>query len=141
MNLSQHFTLAELTASDAAVRHGIPNDPPASIVEELKRTAQLLEQVRTQLNAPIIVTSGYRSSAVNKLIGGKPTSKHVQGLAADFKCPSFGTPMQICEALMQSDIQFDRVILEFGAWVHIQVGSERKVFTINCQGTFAGIHV
>lgn len=140
MNLSQHFTLEEFTASSMAARHGLDNAPPAPIIDELKRTAALMEQVRTLLNHPISISSGYRSSAVNKLVGSKPTSKHVQGLACDFTCRQFGTPSQICEALARSDIIYDRVILEFNEWVHIQVGTGRKSFTINKQGTFTGIH-
>jgi|SRR3972149_4433512 len=137
--LTQHFTLVEFTASALAARNNIDNTPPPQIVDELKRTAELMEQIRTLLNFPITITSGYRCSAVNKLLGSKATSKHVQGLACDFRCPQFGTPMQICEAIMASTIEFDRVILEFGSWVHIQVGTGRKSFTINSQGTFAGI--
>ena len=145
MNLTQHFQLGEFVASETAARHGIDNTPPQAVVEELKRTAGLLEQVRTVLNQSIHVTSGYRCSELNKLIGSKPTSKHVQGLAADFKCPAYGDPLRVCEAIKSSDIQFGKLILEFynpqgDGWVHIEVGTERKILTINRHGTYAGLH-
>lgn len=145
MNLSQHFTLGEFTASDTAQRHGIDNTPAPQVIEELKRTAALMEQVRTTLNCPIIITSGYRCSAVNKLIGSNPTSKHVQGLACDFKVPAYGDPLAVCKAIERSGITFGKLILEYytpdgGGWTHIQVGTERKVLTINQHGTFAGLH-
>lgn len=145
MKLSQHFTLGEFTASDTAQRHGIDNTPSPQIIEELKRTAALMEQVRTVINCPIIPTSVYRCSAVNRLVGSKPTSKHVQGLACDFKAPAYGDPLAICQAIERSGIVFGKLILEYytpdgNGWVHIQVGTERKVLTTNQHGNFAGLH-
>jgi hypothetical protein len=143
--LSPHFTLAEFTASDTAQRHGIDNNPPLNVVDELKRTAALMEHVRTLLNIPITITSGYRCSALNKLVGSKPASLHVQGLACDFKVPMYGDPLKVCQAIERSGIVFGKLILEFytpdgGGWTHIQVGTERKILSINSHGTFAGLH-
>ena len=145
MNLSQHFTLAEFTASEIAERKGIGNTPPQQIIAELQRTAGLMEQVRSLLCVPITITSGYRCSALNKLVGSKPTSLHVQGLACDFKAPAFGTPIDICKKVADSDIVFGKLILEFytpdgRGWVHIQVGTDRKLLTINGQGVYSGLH-
>lgn len=144
-DLTQHFTLEELTASDTAARLCIDNTPPKAVLEELKRTAALMENVRKLLGVPINITSGYRCSSLNKCCGSKPSSKHVQGLACDFKAPSFGDPMTVCEEIEASDILFGKLILEFyspggGGWCHIEVGTERKVFTINQHGTFCGLH-
>lgn len=144
MNLSSHFTLEEFTTSDMASRHFIDNSPSQIALTELSRTAALMEQVRSLLCKPIQITSGYRCSALNKLVGSKPTSKHVQGLACDFKS-SFGDPLQVCRQILESDIIFGKLILEFydpttgGGWTHIEVGSERKVLTINNHGTYSGL--
>lgn len=143
--LSPHFTLIEFTASATASYHKIDNTPSRQTIEELKRTAMLMEQVRTILNYPITITSGYRCSALNKLIGSNPTSKHVQGLACDFKASGYGDPLKVCQAIERSNITFGKLILEYytpdgGGWVHIQVGTERKILTINNYGTFAGLH-
>ena len=146
MNLTQHFTLDEFTRSEKAARFGIDNTPPAQVIEELKRSAMLMEDARRHLNNPIFITSGYRCSAVNKLVGSKPTSKHVQGLAVDFVCPAYGNPLRVCESIRDSDLHFGKLILEFfnpatgDGWVHIEVGTERKILTINSFGTFAGLH-
>jgi zinc D-Ala-D-Ala carboxypeptidase len=146
MNLSTHFTLSELTNSDWAERNNVDNTPPQDVIVNLKLIAEKLEEVRTLLDHPIIISSGYRNSKVNKAIGGKPTSKHIQGLAADIKSP-YGTPEQVCRAIAESGITFGKCILEFynpvtgGGWVHIQIGTERKILTINQHGTFSGIHV
>ena len=142
--LSQHFTLAEFTASDIAQRRGIDNTPSPQVVEELKRTASLMEQVRTLLNSPITITSGYRCSALNKYVGSQPTSKHVQGLACDFKAVAYGDPLAICKAIERSGMVFGKLILEYytpdgGGWTHIQIGTERKILTINPSGTFTGL--
>lgn len=144
MNLSEHFTLEEFTESEIAARHGIDNTPSQIARAELSRTAALMEQVRTLLCKPIQITSGYRCSALNNLVGSKPSSQHVQGLACDFKS-SFGDPLQVCRQILESDIQFGKLILEFynpvtgGGWTHIEVGSERKVLTINGHGTYSGL--
>lgn len=70
MQLTPHFTLAELTASTTAQRLGLDNTPSAAIVQRLGDLAKILERVRQYLGKPIIVTSGYRSLAVNKAVGG-----------------------------------------------------------------------
>lgn len=117
--LSPHFSLAELTVSNAGARAGLRNVPVGTALDNLTRLAQLLESVRALLhNAPILVSSGYRSPAVNNLVGGAHNSAHTRGLAADFIAPRFGTPRAICEAIRASSVQFDQLIHE-GTWVHI----------------------
>lgn len=119
--LSPHFTLAELTVSQAAVRAGLRNVPVGTALDNLGRLALFLEQVRGLLfNAPILVSSGFRSPAVNNLVGGAHTSAHIQGLAADFIAPKYGRPKAICEAIRASSLQFDQLIYE-GTWVHVAI--------------------
>jgi len=125
MKLTQHFTLEELIASDIAARHGIDNIPSSPLVlTNLKTLAEGLENVRTLLGKPIIINSGYRSIMVNSLLGSKPSSQHTKGLAADFICPSFGTPKDIIKKIVSSDIKYDQVILEFDRWIHISFCEE-----------------
>lgn len=137
MNLSPHFTLAELTASETAARRGIDNDPPPEVIERLKHTALGLEAVRIRLGAPIIVSSGYRSPELNVAVGGSKNSDHTRGDAADFICPGFGAPSTIVSALKDSGIQFDQLIEEFGRWVHISFGPRMRdqVLRIDRNGT------
>jgi zinc D-Ala-D-Ala carboxypeptidase len=120
MNLSPHFTLAEMTVSQEAARRGLDNTPPPDIVEALRRTCLGLEAVRVRLGcAPIIVSSGYRSQAVNAAVGGSKTSQHMSGQAADIICPAFGGPTEVAAALRDSGIEYDQLIIEFSRWVHI----------------------
>ena len=118
MKLSPHFSLAELTASQTAARKGLGNTPDAVVKNNLTITAANLEKVRELLNHPIIISSGYRSPAVNRAVGGAATSAHTKGWAVDFICPGFGSPVQVVEKLKSSDLIFDQIIEE-GTWVHI----------------------
>lgn len=142
MNLSPHFTLAEMTVSETAERRGIDNDPPLKVVQALKRTAQGLEAIRVRLGGvPIIVSSGYRSLELNRAIGSKDTSQHGKGEAADFIAPRFGTPTEIVAALRDSGIEYDQLILEFAGagrgWVHCSFSANprHQALQIDRQGT------
>lgn len=119
MSLTIHFTLEELTHSQTADRRGIDNVPSDDIVENLTRLAHTLERVRVVLGSrPMTVSSGYRSPDLNRAVGGARNSAHLYGLAADFICPGYGMPGQICKAIAASNIDFDQLIQE-GTWVHL----------------------
>lgn len=129
--LTPHFSLEELTASQAAARHGMGNCPSPAIAARLRLTASLLEKVRTLLGDRVIsVSSGYRSPAVNRLVGGARNSAHTEGWAVDFNCWSFGEPLEACRAIAASDIPFDQLIEE-GTWIHISFAPalRRQVLT------------
>jgi len=117
MNLSAHFTLDELTQSQSAARQNINNTPSPDIITNLKTLTSYLERVRKTLGRPIQISSGYRSPAVNKVIGGALNSSHIYGYAADFTSPGFGSPLEVCKAIQKSGIEFDQLIYEY-RWVH-----------------------
>jgi zinc D-Ala-D-Ala carboxypeptidase len=56
---------------------------------------------------------------LNAAVGGSGASQHMLGLAADFECPGFGTPLEVARAIQRSGIAFDQCILEYGRWVHL----------------------
>jgi zinc D-Ala-D-Ala carboxypeptidase len=124
--LSPHFWLSEFTHSQAATRQGISNAPNVFQVANLERTAALLELVRDALGGvPIIISSGFRSQAVNRAVGGatNPPSAHLDGCAADFTAPGFGSPRAICQRLVALPAVMagvDQLIYE-GTWVHIGI--------------------
>lgn len=120
MNLSPHFTLDELTRSEYAARMGLSNDPDADVIANLKRLALLLEQVRSEIGKPIIVTSAYRCPPVNAGIGGSKNSQHMFGCAADIRAVGM-SPDDLMLRISGSDIQYDQLIREFNSWVHISV--------------------
>lgn len=118
MKLSIHFDLSEFTHSQTAIRRGIDNTPDDTILTNLYRLAQTLEQVREVLGKPIIISSGYRCPELNAAIGGSKTSAHMKGLACDFTCPAFGTPYAVALEIADSVVEFDQIIYE-GTWVHL----------------------
>ena len=138
---SPNFSMNELTHSDTAARHGIDNTPNEDEKDNLYKLAMELENVRKLLNnKPIYVSSGYRCLALNELLGSKRTSAHIRGLAVDFTCRQFGTPNEIVFALINSDIPYDQVILEFDRWVHLSFCEDektprRQALVINKEGT------
>jgi hypothetical protein len=119
MQLSPHFTLSELIRSETAEERGIDNTPPPEILENLRRLAAGLEAVWALLGAALEISSAYRCAALNEAVGGSGTSQHLQGLAVDFACPDFGTPLEIADAIRKSGLEFDQCILEYGRWVHL----------------------
>lgn len=142
--LTEHFALEEFTDSQTAARHGVVNSPSGVELDNLMRLAEVMEKVRGILgNKPILISSGYRSPRVNELVGGSKNSAHMSGLACDFSCPGFGTPLQICRKLEphMRELGIDQLIHEFGTWVHLGLrhGAPRHAaLTIDSRGTRTG---
>lgn len=124
MNLSPHFTLAELTASNKAAQLGLDNTPPPELLPRLVLTAEMLERIRSTLNVPITVTSGYRGRELNMAVGGVTSSDHTQGHAADIIAPRFGTPYEVAKLLspLVSTLRIGQLLLEQvgrSSWIHV----------------------
>jgi uncharacterized protein YcbK (DUF882 family) len=118
MNLSDHFTLEELTHTDHRELENIPNETELA---NLKRLAEFLERVKTVLGGkPIMVNSAFRSKEVNDAVGSKDTSQHRVGCAADLRVPGM-TPDEVVKAIIASGIGYDQVIREFDRWTHISI--------------------
>jgi len=120
MQLTVHFARAEFERSDWAARNGIDNTVPDALLPNLQRTAELLEAVRRAIGVAIHISSGYRSPPVNAAIGGATNSAHMEARAADINADGL-TPRQLASYIAGSTIAFDKVILEFAQWVHVQV--------------------
>jgi uncharacterized protein YcbK (DUF882 family) len=136
MQLSEHFTLEELTASDIASRRGLNNSPSGEVVLNLKKLATALETIRKAIDKPITITSGYRSAEVNAWIGGSKTSQHCKGQAADIKVSGM-TPHEVVEAIIKSGLHYDQLIREFDAWTHISISDtpRKMALIIDKKGT------
>lgn len=118
MNITPHFTLDELTYTDHREFDNTPG--PAELIN-LKRLADMLEQVKVALGGkPIIVNSAYRSKAVNDAVGSKDTSQHRLGCAADIRVPGL-TPDEVCRTLIRVGLRYDQLIREFDRWTHISI--------------------
>ena len=138
-NLSEHFTLRELCKTNT----GIENVPNEAQVENLKRVCRWLERLRKRWNDkygdgddPIIINSGFRSAAVNKAVGGVPTSNHLTGCAVDIRCIGMEQALRYAAILLDiSDMSredFDELLIEQKRsviWIHFAVrpsGNRRR---------------
>lgn len=124
MQLTPHFTLLEFTRSATADRLRVDNTPTPKALDNLKRTAQMLEGVRSVLGVPVIVTSGYRGPVVNRAVGGATSSDHLQGQAADIVTPKYGRPYDVAKALVPhiNVLGIGQIIYEKSGsseWVHV----------------------
>jgi uncharacterized protein YcbK (DUF882 family) len=138
MNLTEHFTLEELTHTDHRELENIPNETELA---NLKRLAEFLETVKGILGGkPIMVNSAFRSKMVNDAVGSKDTSQHRVGCAADLRVPGM-TPDEVVKAIIASGIGYDQIIREFDRWTHISVPNDpngtprRQALIIDKQGT------
>ena len=138
--LSEHFTLEELTHTDHREFDNTPNEQE---LENLKRLAVFLEQVKEALGGrPIFINSAFRSKQVNDAVGSKDTSQHRIGCAADIRLTDM-TPDQVVRALIATDLPYDQIIREFDRWTHISVPSHpddkprRQALIIDKSGTRA----
>jgi len=110
MNLTDHFTLEELTHTDHRQFDNIPNEAE---LENLKRLAAFLEEVKTVLGGrPVMVNSGFRSKQVNDAVGSKDSSQHRLGVAVDIRVPGL-KPDEVVKTIIAS-----------GLWTHISIPNE-----------------
>jgi len=130
--VTPHFTLAELTHTD---HRSLDNTPNAAELANLKRLAEFLETVKTTLGGKaVMISSAYRSKAVNDAVGSRDTSSHRLGLACDFRVPGMA-PDAVVRALLK--LPFDQIIREFDAWTHISIADKprRQALIIDKLGT------
>lgn len=135
------ITVNHLIYSDTAKKKKIDNTPSQKIRNRLVEVVSLLNTIQDAWGSTIYVSSGYRCDKLNKAVGGSSTSAHKSGWAADI-VPSKGTPRSlyifIAEFLIDNNIPFDQLILEYDKWVHVGLkngsGNQRKsMFAIGCE--------
>lgn len=136
MNLTSHFTLEELTFTS---HREFDNTPNTVQINNLQRLAEFLEDVRSLLDKPILIDSGFRSPEVNQAVGSTSVSQHLRGCAADFRVPGM-TPAEVVKAIHEAKLPYDQLILELG-WTHISIPNTEDVtprsmaLVIDRQGT------
>ena len=131
--MTPHFSLAELTHTD---HRKLDNTPSVAELTNLKRLAEFLETVKTTLGGkPVMISSGYRSKAVNDAVGSKDSSHHRLGLAADFRVPGMA-PDAVVRAIIAAKLPYDQIIREYDAWTHISISDKprRQALIIDRQG-------
>ena len=118
MNLSKNLTLNEVTKSNTAVNLGINNEPNAEQLENLKTIAnEVFQKIRDHFGVPIKVSSGFRSEALNKKVGGSKTSDHMKGCALDIDMD--GIPGNVTNRdifnYIKNNLVYRQLIWEFGS--------------------------
>jgi len=123
MNLTEHFSMKELTQSQTAIKNGIPNIPkdPQVVANLTLLCEKVLEPLREGMKCPIRISSGYRSPELNKLIGGAKASQHNIGEAVDIDLDEKNAELF---SYIVNNLDFDQIIWEFGDdknpdWVHV----------------------
>ena len=132
MKLSNNLSLSEVIKSNTATRKCIDNNPTQEHLESLEDIAEnIFQPIREHFKVAIGISSGYRSEALNKAIGGSKTSQHSKGEALDLDADMFGkiTNKQIFE-FIKENLVFDQLIWEFGNedepnWVHVSFTTKR----------------
>ena len=128
MNLN--FKISELIQSETAIKHNINNMPDINSLDNmLDLICYCLQPIRDKIKKPMIITSGFRNTQVNNLVGGKKNSQHLKGQAADFVIQGMAVE-QIINFIKNSGIEYDQLINEYNQWVHISYnkGKNRNKF-------------
>lgn len=126
----KYFTIQELSKSDTADKLRINNTPPENIAKSLEALVNnILDPLREAWGAPIQVTSGYRSPAVNKAVGGASTSQHVLGEAADIRTVpnTRANNKKLYELIKKLNLPVDQCINEYDySWIHVSYGPRNR---------------
>ena len=144
MKLTEHFTVEEFERSSVALQHGIDNTVPVQYIPTLQQLCRtILEPLRAFAGQPLIITSGYRSSALNIKVGGVYASQHTLGEAADIRLPQTPytswkdgrphTDMEVAHRwlnYLKDHTNFDQLILETkngkDYWIHVSCRKNRR---------------
>lgn len=122
----KNFKLSEFFVSSTADKNGIKNEPSldarATIVRNINLLVDnVLDPVRDMVNAPIVITSGYRCPQVNRLVGGVNNSQHMSGCAADFHVMGF-TPSMMHKVFLYifNTLEYDQLIYyRIKSFIHV----------------------
>jgi hypothetical protein len=123
--LTQNFSLHELTKSETALRYDMENNPgPVEIGNLTELAGKVLQPIRDHYQKGVKINSGFRHPDVNAKVGGSKTSDHCKGQAADLEIP--GVANADLAQWVKDNLEFTQLILEFytpgipdSGWVHV----------------------
>lgn len=125
IQLSPHFRLSEFLRSATATARKIDNTPSLDVVSNLQQLCvNVLEPLREHVGQAVVISSGYRSKALNTAVGGAKSSQHMTGEACDIHIPDEETGRRWFEWLMDN-VPFHQLIWEKSTptstrhWIHV----------------------
>ena len=119
IQLSKNFFLNQCTNSQIALRYKIDNTPSQEVINNLKLVCENVLEPIYSLYGNIVITSGYRCLELNRKIGSKDNSQHINGCAVDFIIPTMKIIDLYNSIRLNNAILFDQLINEFNSWVHV----------------------
>ena len=136
---TKNFKFSELTYSDTAIREGIDNNPPKEYIDNGIKLINFLQELRDAYGKPIMINSGFRSTELNKRIGGVPSSSHLYFLAADLRATNMSEFITFVKEFYKDRTDYDQIIIESNGrskWVHIGIshpkyGQRNQLFNMN----------
>lgn len=121
--LSDHFSLNEMTKTSYRKYLILNKEEAIRYLDNLHDLCDcILEPVRSLINVPVIITSGFRYKKLNKAIGGSKNSQHIVGKAADIEFLGIHEGKELLDTFNKiafSSIKYSQIIYEFGQWIHI----------------------
>ena len=132
MKLSKNLSLAEMLNSQTAKRLGIKNEAPIEHINNMQVLAiRIFQPIRDHFGKSILISSGYRSLALNKAVGGSLTSQHSLGQAMDIDNDNTSVKNVDIFNYIKDNLDFDQLIWEFGNdknpdWVHVSYNQNRQ---------------
>jgi len=129
MRLSKNFVLSEITRSNTAKRLAISNEPKEKHIKNIKRAVTNILQPMRDSIGPVRISSGYRSSSINRAIGGSHKSQHCKGEAFDLQFWKDGKMNNkiIYDWIINSGLEFDQMINEFDfSWIHLSLKESKN---------------
>lgn len=134
LQMTDHFTYDELTATSVSPELQEENRKAGTTyLANLLAVANELEKVRAFFGAPVHINSAFRCAALNKAVGGSPTSQHTTGEAADFVVAGYADPkgMRFVFDWCRNHLSFSQLIFEHPPrktpWIHLGLPHPDKV--------------
>lgn len=125
MKITEHFTLEEFIASDTAKKYNINNTPTDEHIKSIRLLCEnMLEPLRVAYSKPIVISSGYRSSALNNKVGGSSTSQHCKGEAVDIVVNG-NDLTKVFAMIINNNLPFDQLIWE-NTWIHVSYSKRNR---------------
>lgn len=121
LKVGRYFRLYEFVNSSVAKQAGIDNSIPSPLVlnfiEDL--CANILDPIRLKLGSSLIISSGYRCVALNRLVRGSVSSYHLDGRAADITAGDFNALVDVVSGLVSDGIISPTEIIYHNTYIHI----------------------